>query len=80
LVNLEGAWPVGVKSLQCIQTYVFKLIKSFAKGKCHPAMTSMVELCTDNTLHLSKSSTTRGSRRPSVFGAYLQPASGFQLW
>jgi len=49
------------------EAHLFKLIKSFVKGKCHPAM---VELCTDNSLHVSKSNTTFGSRRPSVFGAF----------
>ena len=52
------------------EAHLFKLIKSFVEGKCHPAMTSIVKLCTNNSLHVSQSNTTLGSQRPSVFGAY----------
>ena len=53
------------------EAHLIKLIKSFISGKCHPAMPSFVDVCTDKTLTTCQSRTTLGSRRPSVFGATL---------
>ena len=53
------------------EAHLVKPIKSFLSGKCHPAMPSLVEARSDKTLLVSQSKTTFGTRRPSVFGAYL---------
>jgi len=53
------------------EAHIVKLSKSFLSGKCHPAMPSMVEVCSDKTLRVSQSRSTLGTRRPSVFGANI---------
>jgi len=53
------------------EAHLVKLIKSFISGKCHPAMTSLVEARTHKTLRVSHSNTALGKRRPSVFDANL---------
>ena len=46
---------------------LLKLIKCFVKGKCHPAMTSLVHFQQRaSTLSVSQSRTALGKRRPSV--------------
>jgi len=34
------------------EAHIVKLIKSFLSGKCHPAMPSMMEVCSDKTLRV----------------------------
>jgi len=48
-----------------------KLIKLFLSGKCHPAMPSMVEVCSDETLQVFQSMSTLVTQWPSVFGANI---------
>ena len=51
------------------EAHLVKLIKSFLKGKCHPAMPSLVDVRPDKTLTVHQSNSSLGARRPSVFGA-----------
>jgi len=53
------------------EAHLVKLIKLFLSGKCHSAIPSLVEVCSDETLLVFQSKTTLGMRPPSVFGANL---------
>jgi len=53
------------------EAHLVKLIKSFLSEQCHPAMPSMMEVCSDKTLRVPQSRSTLGTRRPSVFGANI---------
>jgi len=71
---LSLRWPRWQKRSP---TYETRLIKSFVSGKCHPEMTSSVEVRRDNTLTIITNWTSLGRRRLSVVGIILSTTSVF---